>query len=110
MAIATLFLQPEDHLPDMIVLDDPGLGLHPQALEVLLGLMRSVSHRTQVILATQSATLLDYFDPGEIIVADLRTGESRFRHLDETELSAWLEDYAIGELWQKNVIGGGPLP
>jgi predicted ATPase len=110
MAIATLFLQPESDLPDMIVLDEPELGLHPQALELLLGLIRSVSHRTQVILATQSPTLLDYFEPAEIIVADLQDGASRFRRLDEERLKDWLEDYGVGELWQKNVIGGGPLP
>lgn len=109
MAIATLFLQPENDLPNMIVLDEPELGLHPQALELLLGLMRSVSHRTQVILATQSPTLLDYFVPAEIIVADLHEGASRFRRLDEEQLSDWLDDYGVGELWQKNVIGGGPL-
>lgn len=109
MAIAALFLQPENDLPSMIVLDEPELGLHPQALELLLGLIRSVSHRTQVILATQSPTLLDYFEPAEIIVADLQNGASRFRRLDEKELNGWLEDYGVGELWQKNVIGGGPL-
>jgi predicted ATPase len=109
MAIATLFLQPENDLPNMIVLDEPELGLHPQALELLLGLIRSVSYRTQVILATQSPTLLDYFEPAEIIVADLQDGASRFRRLDEEQLKDWLEDYGVGELWQKNVIGGGPL-
>lgn len=110
IAIATLFLQPETNLPNMVVLDEPELGLHPQALEILLGLIRSVSHRTQVILATQSPTLLDYFEPSEIVVADSIEGASRFRRLDENQLSDWLEDYGVGELWQKNVIGGGPLP
>ena len=109
MAIATLFLQPENNLPNLIVLDEPELGLHPQALELLLGLIRSVSHRTQVILSTQSPTLLNYFEASEVIVAELQEGASKFRRVDEKELTDWLEDYSVGELWQKNVIGGGPL-
>jgi hypothetical protein len=37
-------------------------------------------------------------------------GESKFARLDPEQLEDWLEDYSIGELWQRNVIGAGPLP
>jgi predicted ATPase len=110
MAIITLFLQPEHELPDVIILDEPELGLHPHALEIVAGLMRSASLSSQVIVATQSQTFLDNFEPVEIITVESRQGESIFRRLDPDQLESWLEDYSIGELWQRNVLGGGPLP
>lgn len=106
IALATLFLQPEDDLPDLIVLDEPELGLHPQALEILAGLVRAVSHRTQIIVATQSPGFVDHFLADEVIVVDTENESSRFRNLEPTELEGWLKDYSVGDLWQKNVIGG----
>lgn len=110
IAIMTLFLQPQDNLPDVIIIDEPELGLHPSALEIVAGLMRAASHRTQVIVATQSLSFLNHFEPDEIVVVESHQGASAFRRLDSNELRDWLEDYSIGELWQRNVIGGGPLP
>ncbi|MFI5454471.1 MAG: AAA family ATPase [Isosphaerales bacterium] len=110
MALITLFLQPEADLPAVIILDEPELGLHPHAIEIITGLIRAASLKTQVILATQSTTFLDHFDPEEIIVVDFEQGHSIFRRLDSEELKDWLEDYSVGELWEKNVLGGGPLP
>ncbi|HWE39744.1 MAG TPA: AAA family ATPase [Isosphaeraceae bacterium] len=110
MAICTLFLQPEDDLPDVIILDEPELGLHPHALEIVAGLIRAASSRTQVIAATQSQILLNYFEPSEVITVEAHDGQSVFRRLEPEQLKDWLEDYSLGELWQRNVLGGGPLP
>jgi len=109
MALITLFLQPEEDLPDVIILDEPELGLHPHAIEIITGLIRAASLKTQVILTTQSMTFLDHFEPEEIIVVDFEWGHSVFRRLVPEELKDWLEDYSVGELWEKNVLGGGPL-
>jgi predicted ATPase len=110
MAIITLFLQPDSDLPDVIILDEPELGLHPHALEIVAGLMRAASVKSQVIIATQSQTFLEHFEPSEIVVVDATEGSSQFRRLDADQLREWLNDYSIGELWEKNVLGGGPLP
>lgn len=110
MALCTLFLQPADELPGLLVLDEPELGLHPFALELVAGLIRAASQHAQVVVATQSPTFLNFFDPSEIVVVDARDGASSFRRLDPDALKEWLEDYTVGELWQRNVIGGGPLP
>jgi predicted ATPase len=110
IALFTLLLQPEADLPELIVLDEPELGLHPVAIEIVAGMIRAVSPKCQVILATQSTTLLDQFEPEEIVVAEVAGGASQFRRLDRSELSDWLRTYRVSELWQKNVIGGGPLP
>lgn len=106
ICLATALQQPEP--PATIVIDEPELGLHPYAISMLADLIKSAAERTQVIVATQSATLLDYFDPGEIIVVNRDRGRSVFERLDAESLSEWLEDYSVGELWQKNVVRGGP--
>ncbi len=109
MAICTLLLQPDDDLPNVIILDEPELGLHPYALEMIARLMRAASEKTQIIAATQSQNFLNFFDPAEIITV-VHNGASDFRRLEPDKLADWLEDYSIGELWQRNVLGGGPLP
>jgi len=109
MAMITLLMQPEERYPSIIVLDEPELGLHPHAIEIIAGLIRSASLKTQLIVATQSPALLDHFDPEEIIVVDSLDGESKFSRLSSEHLKDWLDRYSIGELWEKNVVGGGPL-
>jgi predicted ATPase len=94
--------------PSTVVIDEPELGLHPFALDVLAGLLQDASQRTQLIISTQSATLLNHFEPEHVIVVDRENRASRFRRLEQETLSAWLEDYTLGELWQKNVFDGGP--
>ncbi len=108
MALVTLLLQPEERLPSLIVIDEPELGLHPYALSVIADLVKAVATHTQVILSTQSVPLLDHFEPEDIIVVDREDGASVFRRLDKANLSEWLSDYALSELWEKNVIGGTP--
>ncbi|WP_374881580.1 AAA family ATPase [Microseira sp. BLCC-F43] len=108
MSLIALLLQPESQLPDAIILDEPELGLHPYAINIIAELMQSISHITQIILATQSTNLIDYFEPEDIIVVERRERESLFRRLDTERLHEWLEDYSLSELLQKNVIGGTP--
>jgi predicted ATPase len=110
MAILTLLLQPKKELPGVIILDEPELGLHPYAITIIAGLLHAASASSQVIVATQSQAFLDHFAPSEIIVVDADKNGSHFKRLSEEELKDWLADYSVGELWEKNVIGGGPLP
>jgi predicted ATPase len=106
ISLVTLLLQPE--LPSTILLDEPELGLHPYAVVVLADLLRSATERTQIIVSTQSVTLVNQLSPEDVIVVDRVGGESIFRHLSQDEISSWLDDYALGDLWEKNVIGGRP--
>jgi len=108
MALVTLLLQPPDSLPDVLILDEPELGLHPYAISVIGSLINSVSNRCQVILATQSPLLVDCFEPEEIIVVERNNRESSFKRLVQADLEDWLEEYSLSELWNKNVIGGRP--
>jgi len=105
IALATLFLQP--NLPETIIIDEPELGLHPFAISKLAGMIQSASERNvQVIAATQSADLVNHFQANDIITVDQKDGETVFNRLDETGLSEWLDEYNIGDLWQKNIIQG----
>lgn len=106
MAMTTLLLQPK--LPEAIIIDEPELGLHPYAIGILAEIMKMVSRDTQIIISTQSVSLVDHFEPKHIIVVDRVKEQSVFKKLNEKELSHWLESYTIGELWEKNVLGGRP--
>ena len=105
MCLATVLLQPRP--PELIIIDEPELGLHPEALEVLAELIHRCSSRTQFILATQSPSFADFFNPEEILTVNRINGASVFERQSQERLSKWLESYSIGQLWRKNVIKGG---
>jgi predicted ATPase len=108
VCMATLFLMPPSLRPKSIVLDEPELGLHPAALEVLAELVKSVSKENQVICSTQSVTFANQFEANDFIVVDQEKGASSFKRVDLKDLGDWLEDYAMGDIWTKNLIGGRP--
>jgi predicted ATPase len=105
ICLATALLQPDP--PPTIVIDEPELGLHPYALEVLAGLLQKAAARTQVIVSTQSAPLLSQFEPEDVITVSRKDGASVFSRLNQQALAEWLKDYTLGELWQKNVVEAG---
>lgn len=106
MCLATLLHHPK--MPSLIVIDEPELGLHPAAVMMLSEMIRVVAHRSQVIIATQSATLLDQVAIDDVIVVDRTTGESTFHRLTGEQIKLWGDDYSLGDLWLKNVLGGLP--
>ena len=108
MALTTLFLQPPEKLPPTVVIDEPELGLHPTAIAALAGFIKGSAPAVQTILATESRTLIDHFGLDQIRPIEHRDGESRFLELSPDEFSDWLDDYSTGELWVKNMFGGGP--
>ena len=109
IALATLFLQPEPLRPSIILLDEPELGLHPYAIAMLASLVKQASVKTQVILSTQSSLLIDHFQPEDVLVAERIDGQTQFTRLNAIRLKTWLEDYSLGQLWEKNEIGGRPV-
>jgi predicted ATPase len=106
ICLTTLLLQPDP--PSLIIIDEPELGLHPAAINLLAEMLHSAATRTQIIVSTQSVSLVNQFQPEDIIVVDRQDNQSTFRRLNAGELKHWLEDYSLGELWEMNVLGGRP--
>lgn len=107
ICLASTLLQPDP--PSTVIIDEPELGLHPAAISLLAELIRHAATKTQLIVATQSPALVDQFGADDVIVARRKEGASVFERLSESDYSAWLETYSLGELWSKNVIQGGPV-
>ncbi len=108
-ALVTLLNLPPEMLPDVLLLDEPELGLHPAAIALVGGMIKALAEERQVIVATQSPLLVDAFDLDEIFVLELQEGRTLFRKLQPEDYRAWLEDnFTPGELWQKNLLGGRP--
>lgn len=107
ICLTTALMQPDP--PSTIIIDEPELGLHPLAIDIIGGLINEASFQTQIIISTQSPSLLNHFEPDQVIVVDRDDGASTFKRLHEKDLSSWLEKYTLSELWNKNVISGGPI-
>lgn len=105
--LVTLFLQPSELQPEIIIIDEPEIGLHPSAINILGELIKSTSIEKQVIISTQSVELLNQFTSENLIVVDREKNQSIFHRLSREELKEWLEEYSLDELWQKNIFGGG---
>ena len=104
ICLVTALLQPDP--PSTIIIDEPELGLHPYAITLLGALIHAASERMQIIVATQSVSLVNQFGIENLIVVERDAGVSVFKRLDESDFDLWLEDYSVGELWEKNVLGG----
>ena len=106
IALATLLLQSK--LPEVIIIDEPELGLHPAAINKLAALIKRASKISQIILSTQSTNLVNCFEPENIIVVDREDEQTVFKRLNSADLSVWMNDYnySISDMWETNIIGG----
>jgi predicted ATPase len=106
ICLATLLLQPNP--PYTVIIDEPELGLHPYAIKLLASLLHEAAERCQVIVSTQASLLLDELTPEQVIVVNQHDGESTLERLDPEKLADWLQEYTLGQLWEKNELGGLP--
>ena len=107
-ALATLLNLPGEMLPGVLVLDEPELGLHPKAIVLVAAMIRAMAETRQIIVATQSPLLVDAFDLNEVFVLELRDGRTEITSPDSVQLQPWLDEFSVGELWLKNLLGGRP--
>jgi predicted ATPase len=108
IALITALSQPTSRLPLLLAIDEPELGLHPTALELICEIIQSVAHHMQVVLATQSPVLIDHFEPEDVVITERADRSTRLRRLHASSLQRWLDDYSLSELYEKNVLGGLP--
>lgn len=108
ICLISLLLQPKGTLPCLIVVDEPELGLHPYALEVIAALFRAASLHAQVLISTESSAFLDHFSSEDVVVVERHDEVTEFERPDTEKLASWLNEYTLGEIWEKNVIGAGP--
>ena len=106
ICLVTALLQPDP--PSTIIIDEPELGLHPYAIALLASLLRSASKRMQIVVSTQSVSLVNEFSIDDLIVVEREHEATVFKRKSEKDFEAWLEDYSVGELWEKNILGGRP--
>ncbi len=96
-------------MPPLITIDEPELGLHPYAIKILASLIQDAANFTQIIVATQSAALVDEVSPEDVIVANLdEAGATCLERLDPERLADWLKDYSLSQMWESNLFGGRP--
>ena len=96
-------------LRDVILLDEPELGLHPAAVSLVGSMIQSLAAEQQIIVATQSPLLVDAFGLDEVFVLDLEDGRTEVgSRLEPAEYKDWLDGFSAGEIWEKNLIGGRP--
>jgi len=108
ICLTVLLLQPIHLLPDTIIIDEPELGLHPYAINLLADMLKEVAEKKQLIVSTQSVELLNNFEAKDVVVVQRENGASVFERLDEEDLSEWLEEFSLGDLWKRNILGGRP--
>jgi len=107
-ALVTLLNLPSEILPDVLLLDEPELGLHPKAIALTGDMIGALAEDRQVIVATQSPLLVDQFELNQVFVLELDDGRTTLHQPDAEGLQRWLDDFSVGELWQKNLLGGRP--
>ena len=108
-ALVTLLNLPSEMLPSVALIDEPELRLHPAAVTLVGSMIDSLATQCQVIVATQSPQLVNCFGLDEIVVMELEDSRTVACRKSRNEYEQWLdEDYATGELWQMNLLGGRP--
>jgi predicted ATPase len=107
LCLLAALLHPEP--PPLICIEEPELGLHPDALTVVADALREASEKCQVIVTTHSDALVGAFsdEPEAVVVCERGPdGGTQFNRLQSSELEKWLDRYRLGELWRMGEIGG----
>ena len=106
ICLVTVLLQPNELQPEIILIDEPELGLHPRAIGFVASLLRSASVSRQIIISTQSVTLVNEFSIDDLLIVDRTDGLTTFQRHNENQFEDWLKEYTVGDLWEKNLLGG----
>lgn len=105
MAILAQLLSPTP--PPLICMEEPELGLHPDAIALLADLLESASRRTQLIVTTHSDALISALTEvaDSVLVCEYRGG-TVLKRVESNKLRFWLDKYKLGDIWRIGEIGG----
>lgn len=108
LCLLAILCHPEP--PPLVVIEEPELGLHPDALGLVAELLLEASQRMQLIVTTHSDALVSELSevPESVLVCERDDEGSHLRRLDKDRLQEWLEEYMLGDLWRMGKIGGNP--
>ena len=106
LSLLAILLNPDP--PPLVCIEEPELGLHPDMIHELGKLLIDASSRMQLVITTHSDRLIEEFSerPDAVLVCEKHSGASTFRRLSADQLSSWLQEYSLGELWTKGQLGG----
>ena len=106
LSLLAILLHPNP--PPLICIEEPELGLHPDVLPTLIDLLKEAAQKTQVIITTHSADLVDALSdtPEAVLVFDKQQGSTTVTRLNKEDLTDWLKDYSLGQLWRSGELGG----
>lgn len=107
MAMLALLLSPAP--PPLLCMEEPELGLHPDAVSLLADLLVDASARIQLIVTTHSDALVSALTESadSVLVCEYRGG-TVLRRVESKRLQHWLEKYRLGEIWRIGELGGNP--
>ena len=96
--------------PPLVCIDEPELGLHPDAISLVADLIIDASERMQLIVATHSDALVSALTgkPDAVVACERIGAGTTLRRLDSAKLADWLKDYALGDLWRMGELGANP--
>lgn len=106
LALLAVLLHPKK--APLLCIEEPELGLHPDALAIIAELLVEAKATTQLIVTTHSDVLVSALteEANSILVSDYLSGGTEFRRLDSGKLESWLEKYRLGEIWRMGKLGG----
>ena len=102
LCMMVVLLSPEP--PNLILIDEPEIGMHPKMINVFAEVLKQTAHHTQVIITTHSPQLLDNIPVDCVLVAERENGVSTITKLDNPRLTTWLKKYSFGHLWTHSTL------
>ena len=108
VALLATLLSPSP--PPLVCIEEPELGLHPDAVALLADLLVEASDRMQLVVTTHSDALVSALtnQPDAIVACERPGAGTELRRLDPEKLASWLEDYRLGDLWRMGELGANP--